>query len=393
MRQTRPKHILLLNTLYPPYSLGGAERSVEILAKSLLQRGLRISLLTLTEMGVEAREDVDGVEVYRIPLRNIYWPFIESSHQSSAHRALWHLLDNYNPLQAKLVGSALDKLQPDIVHTNNLAGFSVAAWRECANRKVPIIHTARDYYLLHPNATLHGRNGPQSERSLSSRGWSATKKRASRLVSSFVGISDYVRDIHIRSGFFKNATNHVIYNSLEAPASRPPRRAFTGTFGFLGRLDPTKGLEVALEAMRYHENYSLIVAGSGESSYSSHLHSIAPPNVKFIGRQKSDHFFRQIDALIVPSIWAEPLGRVVIEAYSNGVPVIASRIGGLLDTVNQRTGLHFTPGDSESLASCMSTISSSKIDYYSNCISYSLGFSSSEICDSYFDLYDSMTCM
>ena len=60
---------------------------------------------------------------------------------------------------------------------------------------------------------------------------------------------------------------------------------------------------------------------------------------------------KQAAVLIVPSIWYEPFGLVLIEAFAMGLPVIASKIGAMESMVEHgRTGLHFSPGDAKDLA-------------------------------------------
>jgi glycosyltransferase involved in cell wall biosynthesis len=55
--------------------------------------------------------------------------------------------------------------------------------------------------------------------------------------------------------------------------------------------------------------------------------------------------------LVFPSIWYEPFGMSIIEAYARGVPVAASRLGSLQDLVHERrTGTLFAPGDAQMLA-------------------------------------------
>ena len=62
-------------------------------------------------------------------------------------------------------------------------------------------------------------------------------------------------------------------------------------------------------------------------------------------------------ALAAPSLWAEPLGLVAIEAIIRGVPVIASREGGLAETVDPgRTGLLFANGDEDALLECLRSV-------------------------------------
>lgn len=45
--------------------------------------------------------------------------------------------------------------QPDIVNTNNLSGFSVAVWGVVNAMGITLVHTSRDYYLMHPNTTMY----------------------------------------------------------------------------------------------------------------------------------------------------------------------------------------------------------------------------------------------
>ncbi len=55
--------------------------------------------------------------------------------------------------------------------------------------------------------------------------------------------------------------------------------------------------------------------------------------------------------LIFPSLWYETFGRVAVEAFARGTPVIAAKIGAIAELIaNGQTGLHFRPGDSEDLA-------------------------------------------
>jgi glycosyltransferase involved in cell wall biosynthesis len=60
---------------------------------------------------------------------------------------------------------------------------------------------------------------------------------------------------------------------------------------------------------------------------------------------------------VVPSIWNDPLPRVVFEAFSAGVPVVGSRIGGIPEMINEgQNGFLFEPHDSRELAGILSRI-------------------------------------
>jgi glycosyltransferase involved in cell wall biosynthesis len=58
----------------------------------------------------------------------------------------------------------------------------------------------------------------------------------------------------------------------------------------------------------------------------------------------------EASVLLIPSEWYETFGRVAVESFAKGTPVIASEIGAMSELVEHgRTGLHFRPGDAESL--------------------------------------------
>ncbi|RMF93095.1 MAG: glycosyltransferase family 1 protein, partial [Candidatus Schekmanbacteria bacterium] len=67
---------------------------------------------------------------------------------------------------------------------------------------------------------------------------------------------------------------------------------------------------------------------------------------KWVNQDSLPEVYKDADIVVVPSIWIEPFGIVAVEAMSSGIPVIASRIGGLKDIViDGETGLHFEPNN------------------------------------------------
>jgi glycosyltransferase involved in cell wall biosynthesis len=93
------------------------------------------------------------------------------------------------------------------------------------------------------------------------------------------------------------------------------------------------------------------VAGDGPAL--SEMKARAPGNVEFLGRLGVDDlraFYRKSRILVAPSLWFEPFGMVVVDAMAMGVPVIASRIGGLPYLVEDGVnGSMFEPGNPDDL--------------------------------------------
>lgn len=142
----------------------------------------------------------------------------------------------------------------------------------------------------------------------------------------------------------------VIYNSVDASPA-PPRPASFSYMLFASRPTSHKGYNLVLSAFAQPElrNSQLRVAAD------------APPvkarNVTILGRQlpnRLPELMAHAACVVVPSVWPEPFGLVVVEAFACGTPVVASRIGGIPELVDEGvTGLLVPPGDVKALASAI----------------------------------------
>ncbi|WP_148675039.1 glycosyltransferase, partial [Klebsiella pneumoniae] len=136
--------IMILNSLYYPYRVGGAEISVQLLAEQLVKLENEVKVITLHDKKEIKTDFVNGVEVTYLPLKNIYWGFPNTT-TSKFKKAIWHFIDCYNFEMKKMVSVQIAQFKPDIVHTNNICGFSVSAWDAVKKAKVKLVHTSRDY--------------------------------------------------------------------------------------------------------------------------------------------------------------------------------------------------------------------------------------------------------
>ncbi len=135
---------------------------------------------------------------------------------------------------------------------------------------------------------------------------------------------------------------------------------------FVGRLEPIKGVDILLDALSHLtcdgcQGIALIVGGNLDGDEAARLLAIRDDlglrdNVRFLGAQEQrtlPYFYAAADICVVPSFY-ESFGMVAIEAMACGLPVIASRAGGLQFTIEHETnGLLVPPGDSIALASAL----------------------------------------
>ncbi len=126
-------------------------------------------------------------------------------------------------------------------------------------------------------------------------------------------------------------------------------------------LIPAKGAHVACRALAGLKDVVLWVAGSGPEEEA--LRRLCAElgvseRVRFLGRQGHvEPFIQSADCLVCPSLWAEAAGLVNLEGAACGLPVVASRIGGIPEYVEDgQTGLLFPPGDHAALADCLARL-------------------------------------
>lgn len=348
--------VLLINSYYAPNVIGGSERSVQTLAETLHQRGHEVMVGCLAIDQEERQDTINGVEVHYLADRNLGRATADPR-RSSLDRMLWHFSGEFLAGCTAAVRRLLRDHRPDIVHTNALGGFSCGAlWKAAREQGVPVVHTLRDYHLMCARGVMFRRG-----RTCASPCWgcglvAGRRRLATAKVDAVVGISDFILQRHLQSGYFLDCSSReVIHNACHPPAA--VREAGAGRpagllrVGYLGRLHPTKGIEALLLAAGRVAGLQLEVAGTGPEDYVRHLHGTPwGPHVYFSGYQDYAAFFRRIDLLVVPSQWAEPLGRVIIESYAQGVPVLAAARGGIPEIVEEgRTGWLFDPDERDVL--------------------------------------------
>jgi GT2 family glycosyltransferase/glycosyltransferase involved in cell wall biosynthesis len=181
-------------------------------------------------------------------------------------------------------------------------------------------------------------------------------------VTHFFAPSRFMRDRFIAFGIDPARITVSEYGRAVTPISRQRRAASAPLrLGFLGSLMVSKAPHLLLEAAAglppgsvSIELFGEPVDYHGDTSYRERLAPLlSQPHVQVRGRIAHDDVARtlsNLDVLVVPSIWPENSPLVIREAFLASVPVVASRIGGIPETVTDGVnGLLFTPGDGADL--------------------------------------------
>lgn len=133
---------------------------------------------------------------------------------------------------------------------------------------------------------------------------------------------------------------------------------------FVGILAKHKGVHTTIEALARlpsanRQRVSLTILGSGHPHYEEHLQNLVAEhqlfdNVSFhmpIPRSELPEFLGRFDLLLLPSVWEEPLARIMQEGLASGMVVIGSATGGTAETISDgENGLLFDPEDASGLA-------------------------------------------
>jgi glycosyltransferase involved in cell wall biosynthesis len=151
---------------------------------------------------------------------------------------------------------------------------------------------------------------------------------------------------------------------------RPRRAGARRRFGFIGTLAPHKGVDVLVAAFRdlRDDEASLDLWGSASvrAAYAESLRRTArdDPRIRFRGpfpEGTQERVLAELDALVLPSIWWETTGLVLLEALAAGLPVVASETGGVPEVVaHGTTGLLVPPGDREALRQALEQLASGR---------------------------------
>ncbi len=352
----------LVCQFYYPLNLGGAEVSVQLLAQELVRRGHEVCVITTAFDGLLEHEVINGVEVRRLRVGNIYnW---NGESKPLPLKAIWHTVDIWNPTVFRAMQRVLAHIDCDVLHTNTLAGLSVSVWSAAQSAGVPIVHTLRDFYLLCFRSSMF-RKGRVCARRCSACVLASLPKRAvAKPLSAVVGISQYMLAVHETAGFFGNVPIRCAISNA-APLAGLHKVRSKGSalsLGYLGRLHPSKGLELMLDDLLNLTDGSwgqIQLAGRGEIDYERYLRKkYSDPRIQFLGKMDVSEFFQAVDLLVVPSLWNEPSGRVVIEAYAHSVPVVAASRGGLPELVEVgKTGFTYNPEEPDALGKLLRHLS------------------------------------
>lgn len=261
--------------------------------------------------------------------------------------------------------------KPDIVHVHNFFPLlTPSVFDACKDLNISVVMTLHNYRLICPSALLfHNhqiyeksiRNGPMSTITdkVYRNSYIATYALARMIkyhknlntwsdkVDKIICLTQFQKDKFQEAGF--NVSNFVLKPNFKFSNPNNPISVRQDKALFVGRLSEEKGLRLLLESFT-DLNIDLEIAGIGPLAV---LMNNLPRNISYLGNIDSSEVIAKMSTarcVVMPSLWYETFGLVLIEALSVGTPVICSNIGAMASIIKDgETGLHFNVGDKESL--------------------------------------------
>lgn len=340
----------MVTTFYPPYNFGGDGMFIRRLSHALARRGHTVDIIidaeayeTLSgESEVAPLEEPEGVTLHALRsgrprlstllTQQLGRPVFNSG---KIEEILGDHFDVINYHNISLVGGPgvlkLGKgLKVYTTHEHWLVCQSHILWRH--NREVCDGRECIRFALAH-------KRPPQAWRA------SSILDEACAHVDAFFTLSQSCADNHKHFGFKFPMT--VIPSFLpdeeakeegEVAEMAPRERPF---FLFVGRLSRIKGLQDVIPLIENADSFDLVVAGAGGDEAMIRLLAEGRKNVHFLGHCRPSQLrklYRQALAVVVPSRCYEVFPMVVLEAFREGTPVIARRLGPFPEIIDHSQG-------------------------------------------------------
>lgn len=314
--------------ILPELNIGGVERGTVDLARELV-RDDHQALVISNGGGLVEELESQGIRHIRLPVHR---------------KSLFTILINI-PKIAKI----LQEERIDIVHARSRVP-ALIAYFACRRTGTNFVTTCHGYYSQNSFSRIMG--------------WGK-----SVIVSSSAIAKHMIEDFGVPQERIKFIPRGVDLDEFEFRQKPQTLRKKTDVFtvGVIGRLTPIKGHKYFLQALAKVNRViprvrALIVgeASSGKEKYAEELKILArrlslDKYVEFIGRENNvPKVLSRLDVLVLPTVTQEAFGRVLIEAGACGVPVIATKVGGIVDIIQDGVnGILIEPGDSADLASAI----------------------------------------
>ena len=349
----------MITTFYPPYAFGGDGIYVQQLSNELARRGHQVEVIHCGDAYNALARPTSSITNHEHPNVTV--------HALNSRFGVLSPLATHQTGRPMLKTSKIKKIleKPfDVIHYHNISligGPKILYYGQAIK-----LYTLHEYWLICPTHLLFKFNHEvcSHKQCLSCslahtrppQLWRYTKmiQRAVKQVDLFLAPSEFTMNKHLETGLKVPIVEFPYFTSRWESHDLSLEQSSAGTpyFLFVGRLVKSKGLQELLPIFLRYEKAQLWVVGLGE--YEPVLRRMAQgsPNIKFLGYQSGEQLrilYQQAVAIMVPSLWHEVFGLVILEAFSQGTPVIVKNRGGMPKLIDESGGGFVFETDSQLL--------------------------------------------
>lgn len=317
--------IAILTNAFPPDGRGGAERIALLQANALRERGHEVGVWA-PESPVASRESPDGqqIEVTRFKSR-----FQDLAGMSLLRRLFWHLFEDIGENKEIVDGVAL--WNPDILITHNLTGCGMETPSVIVKRiDCAWVHVLHDVQLTDPSGQIRLKD---ADRGRAWRGFWSWYRRSVMFKTPDVLVSptNWLLAWHKNYGF-KGTRELVIPNPVAVHTRRSRDFKKPYTLAYVGRLTEDKGFDVFIGLTGKLDSDLVgkyLVIGDGPLKKEM-------DRIHYLGSQSPDEtrkIIGEADLLVAPSQILENQQTILLEAMSEGTPIVATDVGGTRETL------------------------------------------------------------
>jgi len=282
---------------------------------------------------------------------------------------------SYSEAVRKKLTTVLKESNPDIVHIHNFFPLlSPSIFDACFDCGIPVIQTLHNYRTICPGGLLL-RDGKVCEKCIEGSAYQAVRHRCykksffgtysvSRMVdksrnngtwknkvTKFIALTEFAKKKFIQAGFPESKLTVKSNFIFDLGDYSKDKQVHSSGALFVGRLSQEKGILTLINAWQKLE-VNLTVIGTGpleniiQASKNSYINVLGEQEQKLVRLE-----MRKATFLVVPSEWYEGFPMVLVEAFSQGLPIIVSGLGSLAEIVQDGfNGLHFEHGNANDLA-------------------------------------------
>jgi glycogen synthase len=354
--------VLSVGNMYPPHHYGGYELVWRSTVEHLRARGHEVRVLT-TDTDTGATEP-DGPGVHR----ELRWRLRDAQFEKASRRVrVSEARHNHRTLD-----SHLDEFQPDVVAWWAMGGLTLTLLESVRRRGIPAVAFVLDDWLDYgqwADPWTHMLRGGRS-------GAVRAIARLARIpaavdfdrAASYVFCSERTRRNALDHGHVLTRTSVANLGIHTDYLSPEPEREWGWRLLYVGRLDPRKGIDTAIQALPHlPDEARLELVGGWDTREEDRLRDLArelgvEQRVGFGGHRDRPQILQAYagsDAVVFPVRWEEPWGLVPLEAMGKGRPVAATGRGGSGEYLRDGENcVLFEAGDAESLAVALRRLAS-----------------------------------